>query len=92
MKKKKKKKKRVLLFSTIFSIYLLLQEPNYIFICEMWLFGLFFSAVLICRGTDISKYVRESLGLRNNENRLYITSLSLGDLGRLYFLTVTISE
>ena len=26
---------------------------------------------LICRGTDISKYVRESLGLWDNESRLY---------------------
>ena len=28
------------------------------------------SANLICRGTDISKYFRESLGIRDNENRL----------------------
>ena len=39
----------------------------------MWLFGFFFnSANLICRGTDISKYFRESLGLRDNESRLFI--------------------
>ena len=39
----------------------------------MWLFGLFFlsSASLICRGTDISKYFRDSLGIRDNESRLY---------------------
>ena len=39
----------------------------------MGLFGLFFlnSAILICRGTDISKYLRESLGLRDNKSRLY---------------------
>ena len=40
----------------------------------MWLFDLFYfsfnSANLICRGTDISKYFRESLGFRDNENRL----------------------
>ena len=30
------------------------------------------SANLICRGTDISKYFRESLGIRDNESRLYI--------------------
>ena len=30
------------------------------------------SANLICRDTDISKYFRESLGLRDNESRLYI--------------------
>ena len=29
------------------------------------------SATLICRGTDISKYFRESLGIRGNESRLY---------------------
>ena len=29
------------------------------------------SANLICRGTDISKYFRESLGLRENESQLY---------------------
>ena len=41
----------------------------------MWLIELFFlllnSANLICRGTDISKYFRESLGIRDNESRLY---------------------
>ena len=30
------------------------------------------SANLICRGTDISKCLGESLGLRDNESRLYI--------------------
>ena len=29
------------------------------------------SANLICRSTDISKYFRESLGIRDNESRLY---------------------
>ena len=64
-----------LLFSTIFSVYIYFQESNYVFICEMWLFDLFFSldsANLICRDTDISKYFRESLGLRDNEIRQYI--------------------
>ena len=42
-----------LLFSTIFSIYLLLQESNYIFVCEMWLFDLFFSQ--FCK-SDMSRY------------------------------------
>ena len=46
--------------STIFSIFLLLKESNYIFVCEMWLFDLFLLnfANLICRGKDISKYLR----------------------------------
>ena len=30
------------------------------------------SANLICRCTDISKYFRESLGIRDNESRLYL--------------------
>ena len=33
------------------------------------------SANLICRGTDISKCLRESLGLRDNESRLYMFGL-----------------
>ena len=39
----------------------------------MWLFELFFlnSENLICQSTDISKYFRESLGIRDNESRLY---------------------
>ena len=39
----------------------------------MWLFDLFFlnSANLICRSTDILKYFRESVGIRDNESRLY---------------------
>ena len=68
-------KEQFLLFYTIFSVYLYFQESNYIFICEIWLFDLSFfplnSANLICRDTDISKYFRESLGLRDNESRLY---------------------
>ena len=40
----------------------------------MRLFDLFFlqSAILIFLSTDISKYFRESLGIRYNESRLYI--------------------
>ena len=67
-----------LLFSTIFSVYLYFQVSNYIFICEMWLFDLSFflnSANLISRDTDISKYFRESLGLRDDESRLYFLGI-----------------
>ena len=44
------------------------------------------SANLICRGTDVSKYFRESLGIRDNESRLYInfdnfTSKIVGCIG-----------
>ena len=44
------------------------------FISEIWLFDCFFlnSAHLICRSTDISKCLRGSLRLRDNESRLYI--------------------
>ena len=45
----------------------------------MWLFDLSFflnSANLICRDTDISKYFRESLGLRDNESRLHIDEVT----------------
>ena len=35
------------------------------------------SANLICRTTDISKYFRESLGIRDNESRLYVLILCI---------------
>ena len=38
--------------------------------CSIYVF--LSSANLIYRGTDISKYVRESLGFRDNENRVYL--------------------
>ena len=70
-------KEQFLLLSTIFSIYLQLQESNYKFICVMWLFVLFYfiyfflnSANLICRGPDILNYFRESLGLPETVSRL----------------------
>ena len=34
----------------------------------MWLFS---SIPQLCRGTDISKCLKETLGIRDNENRLY---------------------
>ena len=40
-------KEQFLPFSTIFSIYLWLKKSNYIFICEMWFFDLFFP--LFCK-------------------------------------------
>ena len=61
-------------------MYLYIQESNNIFICEIWLLDAFFflnSANLICRSMDISKYFRESLGLRENESRLYLQEASL---------------
>ena len=54
-----------LLFSTMFSTYLYLHASNYIFFLKCGCSKYFFlnSANLICRGTDISKYFRESLRL-----------------------------
>ena len=37
------------------------------------------SATLICRGTDISKCFRESLGIRDNESLLYSSSTTTLD-------------
>ena len=44
--------------------YLQLQSTLVIFFLN--------SSTLICRSTDISKYFRESLGVRDNKSRLYI--------------------
>ena len=34
-------------------------------------------STLICRGTDISKYFSESLGIRDNESRLYVIFIAI---------------
>ena len=62
------------LFHNIFSTSLTsrFQLHIYIFVkcgCSNYFF--LNSANLICRGTDISKYFRGSLGIRDNESRLY---------------------
>ena len=61
------------LFLNIFNISLNFNSPiTYIFVkcgCSNYFF--LNSANLICRGTDISKYFRESLGIRDNESQLY---------------------
>ena len=62
------------LFHNIFNISLTSKSPvTHIFVkcgCSNYFF--LNSATLICRGTDISKYFRESLGIRDNESRLYL--------------------
>ena len=61
-----------LLFSTLFYIYIsnFRSQITYLFVK---LFIVFLTlSTLICRGTDISKCFSESLGIRDNENRLYI--------------------
>ena len=61
------------LFHNNFNITLTSGVKLHFHFCEIWLLGLFFliSAHLICRGTDISKYFSESLGLWDNESWLY---------------------
>ena len=54
-------KEQFLLFSTIFSISLKREESNYIFICEMWLFNLFFPQ--FCK-SDMSRYGYREIFLR----------------------------
>ena len=36
--------------------------------------------ILICRGTDISKYLRESLGLRDNDSRLSLRKYAYSNI------------
>ena len=40
--------------------------------CGCTIYFILNSANVICQSTDISKYFRESLGLRDNESRLYL--------------------
>ena len=42
-------------------------------------------STLICRGTDISKYFSESLGIRDNESRLYYKRTK-AFVERVYFI------
>ena len=62
------------LFHNIFNISLASRVQLLIYLLNVVVQIIFFlnSATLICRGTDISKYFRESLGIRDNESRLYI--------------------
>ena len=57
------------LLSIVFSVYLYINESNNIFICEKWLFDVFFPQ--FCK-FDMSRYgcFREFLELRENESRL----------------------
>ena len=48
------------------------SEITYVFVkCGCSNYFYLNSAIRICRGTDISKYLRESIGIRDNESRLY---------------------
>ena len=67
-------KEQFFLFSTLFYIYIFLTSGLvHIHLLNVVVqFILFLTlSTLICRGTDISKSFSESLGIRNNESRLY---------------------
>ena len=60
------------LFHNIFNISNFKGPITYIFVtCGCSNYFYLNSATLICRGTDISKYFREFLGIRDSESRLY---------------------
>ena len=69
-----KEEEQFLLFSIIFSIYLLLgsQIKDSLLKLVVRLIAFLSSANPICRSTDISKCLIESLGFRYNESRLYL--------------------
>ena len=49
------------------------SQITYTFVkCSCSIYSVLNSANLICQSTDISKYIRESLELRDNKSRLYL--------------------
>ena len=64
-----------LLFSTLFYIYIFQTSGVKLHIHLLNVvvqFIVFLNlSTLICRGTDISKYFSKSLGIQDNESRLY---------------------
>ena len=74
-------KEQFLLFSTLFYIYIFLTSvvKLHIHLLNMVVQLIVFLTLptLICRGTDISKCFSESLGIRDNESRLYFEVLLL---------------
>ena len=63
------------LFHNIFNISTFRSQITYTFVkCGCSIYFFLNSANLICRGTDISKCFRESLGIRDNESWLYISN------------------
>ena len=69
-------KEQFLLFSTLFYIYIFLTSgvKLHIHLLNMVVQFIVFLTLstLICRSTDILKCFSESLGIRDNESRLYI--------------------
>ena len=72
-------KEQFLLFSTLFYIYIFLSSgvKSHIHLLNVVVQFIVFPTLstLICRGTDISKCFSESLGIRDNESRLYILGM-----------------
>ena len=68
-----------LLFSTLFYIYISNFRSQITYWFAKWVvqFIVFLTlSTLICRSTDISKCFSESLGIRDNESRLYTADIS----------------
>ena len=60
-------------YSSTVSTNIFMSSITYTFVkCSYTNYFFLSSANLICRSTDISKYFRESLGIRDNESRLYM--------------------
>ena len=61
-------------FCNIFNISVTSRVQLHIYLLNVVVRIIFFlnSVTLICRGTDISKCFRESLGIQDNESRLYL--------------------
>ena len=68
------------------------SQTAYTFVkCGCSIYFFLSSANLFCRGMDISKYLRESIGLPYNENRLYM-SPHLGDEMHLLLSSIRLYE
>ena len=69
-------KEQFLLFSTLFYIYIFLTSGVKLHIHLLNMVVQFIAfltlSTLICQGTDISKNFSESLGIQDNESRLYL--------------------
>ena len=73
-------KEQFLLFSILFYIYIYITSGVKLHIHLLSVFVQFIVfltlSTLICRGTDISKCFSESLGIRDNESRLYFSMIT----------------
>ena len=75
------------LFHNIFNMFLTSGVKLHIHLLNLVVRFIAFltSATLIFRGTDILKCFRESLGIRDNESRLYFVKVTGGCLLVAYF-------